>query len=75
MKDLEQRKKDDAQRWHELEWKRNSCDNCMSYRIDLEYNLIRKVQRYRLVCASCGHVGPWASTINGAIRKWNKRRD
>ena len=60
------------QKWEDVKWKRHSCPNCMSYRIHLVWSLTRRWRKYSLECWTCHWCGPRASTIDGAIRKWNR---
>ena len=62
-------------KWDKLKSKRSACPNCGSYRIYLCHAAYRIIHQYHLECWKCHWCGETASTIAGAIRKWNRQKD
>ena len=68
-----ERKSDLIQKkWNLKKEKRESCPCCSSYNIHLNHSH-RKWHKYWLECWSCHWTEKSAVTIDGAIRKWNRR--
>lgn len=68
-----ERKSDLIQKkWDMKKEKRESCPCCLSYNIHLNHSHSRKWRKYWLECWSCHWTEKSATTIDGAIRKWNR---